>query len=222
MAAAALADRPGGRARATARQRSAVRPAAACASTARTARCRSTAGASTGPTYQLRDPDDPEMDQGRRPGARPRLQRAGRRADRSTISSSRPRTGCRPGRKRSRHGRQGKPTTAGPQRARPDAGLLRRRPGRRRTTLLVTDNDRAFTRTVRKPAPVLAAMIALGAVIICRSCCRCSSRGPSSGRCAGSRWPRTASGSAARARSRSRACPREPTRSACSPARSPT
>ena len=55
-----------------------------------------------------------------------------------------------------------------------------------------------------------------------RSCCRCSSRARSCGRCAGWRAPRSACGWAARARWWCRACPRAATRSACSPARCPT
>ena len=76
-------------------------------------------------------PGDAEMDQGRRPRARPRLQRHRRRQPSSRILPSRRPTACRPGPRRSRRARSGSGDDRGPQRARPHAGDLRRGPGRR-------------------------------------------------------------------------------------------
>jgi two-component system sensor histidine kinase ChvG len=65
------------------------RAKAACGSTAPTGSCSLDSWKLTGPTYRAARSDHPEMDQGRRPRARPRLQRAGRARKASTISSSR-------------------------------------------------------------------------------------------------------------------------------------
>ena len=109
----------------------------------------------------------------------------------------------------------------GSQCARPDAGLFRRHAAGRRQPA-----------AAHRQRPQLHAHGARGARLadhrhgLCRAdggaCCPFSLPAPSSGRCGGSRLPRTACGSAARARSRFRACPRGATRSACSPAPFPT
>jgi two-component system sensor histidine kinase ChvG len=73
------------------------------------------------------------------------------------------------------------------------------------STLLITDNDRDFTRRVRK-----------------QRSSRCSLPGPSSCRYAASPWPRTRFASAGRGRSRCPASPLEPTKSDCLRGRSAT
>ena len=96
--------------------------------------------------------------------------------------------------------------------------ILRRRAGRRRRAAGHRQRPRLHPDRAQ-PARARSALAMALATILSRSCCRCSSPGPSSGRCAGWRSPRTGCGSAGRARSRCRACPRAATRSACSPAR---
>ena len=160
----------------------------------------------TGPTYQLRDPSTQRW-----------TKDAARALDRgfNAIVGAEPLDDfvepvpdrLRPGPKRLRRASHRHDGEMRAQCAGPDARDLRRAPRSTADVLLVTHNDRAFTRTVRKPAGGDRCGDG-GASSRCRSCCRCSSRGPSPGRSGGWRSPRTGCGSAGRARCGCRACPR--------------
>ena len=175
------------------------RPLAAAGLRPRRASGSTTAGPITGPTYTLARSRHRGVAQGRRAGARPRVQRAGRRQTPARFRRAASRPGRRLAGDRARRGRR--PSRSCDVRQAPDLTPVfsAAAPLADGSTLLVTDNDRNFTRTVRSQRGSLGDR-ARRSRHCCRCCCRCSWRGPSSGRCAGSRSPRTASGSAGRAR----------------------
>ena len=107
-----------------------------------------TAGTCTGPTYELKDPNTAELDQGRRPGARPRLQRHRRREVARRVRRAAGRPARRRGPRRSRARQTARPSTA--VRNAPDlTPVISAAVPIDGGVLLATDNDRAFTRTVR-------------------------------------------------------------------------
>ena len=111
----------------------------------------------TGPTYRLRDPATQALEQGCGAGARPRLQRARRRAPTCPISPSRPvdRLAAWPEAREGASDRR----VVNAMRAAPDLTPVLSAPRRSPATaiLLVTDNDRNFTRTVRSQRRSLGA-----------------------------------------------------------------
>ena len=134
----------------------------------------------TGPTYELRDPNTQKWtkDVAR---ALDRGFNAVVGASRSTSSSSRRRISSKRGPKRSKEG-SGKSVTA--VRNAPDlTPVISAAVPLGNDILLATDNDRAFTRTVRSQrAGIAAAMLSWSGS---QCCCRYSSPGRSSGRCGG-------------------------------------
>ena len=103
----------------------------------------------------------------------------------------------------------------GVARARPHPGHHRRRAAAATAAVVHDDRQRARHHPDGARSSASGSASCWRSSRSCRSCCRCSWRARSSGRCAGSRAPRCACGWAARARSWCRACPRGATRSAC-------
>ena len=100
------------------------------------------------PDLRAPGPEHAELDQGRRPGARPRLQRARRREIARRFRRAAGRPARRPGPRRSAPNGQGKAVTA--VRNAPDlTPVISAAVPIDGGVLLATDNDRAFTRTVR-------------------------------------------------------------------------
>ena len=108
-----------------------------------TASCWPTAGA-VRPDLRAARSDHRELDQGCRALARPRLRLRSSAPSRRRLSSSRRPTGSQAGPRRSPRRSERQAVDRGPQRARRDAGYLRRGAGRRRRAA-ATVNARDFT-----------------------------------------------------------------------------